>query len=764
MDAENPLEAFISKAKASGGSERANYQLFVVELCEVLGVPRPEYASEDTALNNYVFERKVAFAHPDGSTTSGWIDCYRRDHFILEAKQSKKRTEAAADGLGLPADTFLPKSGHALRGTRTWDRVMVQARTQAESYSRALPVDHGYPPFVLIVDVGNVIEVFADFSGQGKNYAHFPDRKSFRIHMDDLREPEIQDRLRAIWTDPHSLDPAKNSARITREIADQLAIIARRLEQKHDAKTVAEFLMRCIFTMFAEDVKLLPERCFQDLLRDMQKTPGDFVPALESLWRDMDEGGFSGMIRKTVKKFNGSLFKDRTALPLEPDELAALATAADRDWQDVEPAIFGTLLERALDKRERSSLGAHYTPRAYVERLVVPVIIEPLREDWTAVQARVRDLTEQGKDRDALNEVRRFHRKLCTTRVLDPACGTGNFLYVSLELMKRLEGEVLDAIADLGGQPDRYSDFQEEAGRDLVGQKLVRTGGRFTVDPHQFYGLELNPRAVPIAALVLWLGFLKWQIRTGVDISEPVLDAYGTIRQQDAVLAHDGETPALDDYGQPRTRWDGFTRKPDPITGEMVPDASARVPITAYENPRRAPWPEAEFIIGNPPFIGGKDMRAELGDGYAEAAWAARPDVPGGADFVMHFWDEAARRLTAKGTKARPNPTRRFGFITTNSITQTFSRRVIEQRPKGEPPFSLVFAVGDHPWLKSADRAAVRIAMTVAEAGTSEGVLGEVVEESDLNTDAPRVRLRRTAGKITSKLTVGADLASIRPL
>ncbi len=764
MDAEDSLDTFISKAKASGGAERANYQLFVVELCEVLCIPRPEYASEDTALDNYVFERKVAFAHPDGSTTSGWIDCYRRDHFILEAKQSKKRTAAAADGLGLPSDSFLPKSGHALQGTRKWDRVMVQARKQAEDYSRALPVDHGYPPFVLIVDVGNVIEVFADFSGQGKNYAHFPDRKSFRIHMDDLREPEIQDRLRAIWTDPHSLDPARHSAKITREIADQLAILARRLEKKHDPKIVAEFLMRCIFTMFAEDVKLLPEKCFEKLLSDMESTTSEFVPALETFWRDMDEGGYSGTIRKTIKRFNGSLFKDRTALPLSVEEIATLKTAAGKGWQDVEPAIFGTLLERALDKRERSSLGAHYTPRAYVERLVVPVIIEPLREDWTAVQARVRDLTEQGKDRDALNEVRRFHRKLCTTRVLDPACGTGNFLYVSLELMKRLEGEVLEAIADLGGQPDRYSDFPDDAGSHRVGRKLASSGGRFTVDPHQFYGLELNPRAVPIADLVLWIGFLKWQIRTGVDISEPVLDAYGTIRQQDAVLAHDGETPALDEDGQPRTRWDGFTRKPDPITGEMVPDASARVPITAYTNPRRAPWPEAEFIVGNPPVIAGKDMRAELGDGYAEAAWAARPEVPGGADFVMHFWDEAARRLTAKGTKAKPNPTRRFGFITTNSITQTFSRRVIEQRPKGEPPFSLVFAVGDHPWLKSSDRAAVRIAMTVAEAGSSEGVLGEVVEEADLNTDAPRVRLSRSVGKITSKLTVGADLASIRAL
>jgi len=243
-----------------------------------------------------------------------------------------------------------------------------------------------------------------------------------------------------------------------------------------------------------------------------------------------------------------------------------------------------------------------------------------------------------------------------------------------------------------------------------------------------------------------------------------VLDAYGTIRQQDAVLAHDGERPVLDDTGAPRHRWDGITRKTHPVTGEAVPDPDATVPIVEYLNPRRAPWPEAEFIIGNPPFIGAKYMRAELGDGYAEAAWKARPDIPGGADFVMHFWDEAARRLAAKGTKARPNPTRRFGFITTNSITQTFTRRVMERRPKGEPPLSLVFAVPDHPWLKSADRAAVRIAMTVAQRGAAEGVLGKVAHEADLNTDAPDVRLDRRRGKITSKLTIGADFAQVRPL
>ena len=759
------IDSFIAEFSASGGAERSNAQLFVMGLCEVLGLQRPSAAQSDTASDDYVFERRIAFRHPNGTTTPGWIDCYKRDSFILEAKQSRKRsTKGDPDQLALPGDAFLPKTGHAIQGTRQWDRVMVQARKQAEDYARALPVDHGYPPFLLIVDVGHVIEVFADFSGQGKNYSHFPDRQSYRITMDDLRDTAVQDRLRTIWDDPQSLDPARRSAAITRDIADRLAIIARRLEKRHDPKTVAEFLMRCIFTMFAEDVGLLPRDSFKDLLADMRTKPQDFVPAMESLWRDMDEGGYAGAIRATVRRFNGSLFKDRTALPLDPDELNELCIAAGRDWQDVEPAIFGTLLERALDPRERSQLGAHYTPRAYVERLVVPTIIEPLRSDWDAVQGAVRDLKDKGQDREALNRVRAFHRQLCTTRVLDPACGTGNFLYVALELMKRLEGEVLEAIADLGGQPDRYSDFPDDAGVHRVGRKLAAGGGRFSVDPHQFHGLELNPRAVPIADLVLWLGFIKWQIRTGVDLTDPVLDAYGTIRQQDAILAHGGERPALDKHGQPRHRWDGITRRKHPVTGEDVPDPAATVPITEFINPRRAPWPEAEFIIGNPPFIGGWMLRAEVGDGYAEAVWKARPDIPGSADFVMHFWDEAARRLAAKGTKARPNPTRRFGFITTNSITQTFSRRVMEHRPKGEPPLSLVFAVPDHPWLKSADRAAVRIAMTVAQRGAAEGVLGKVAHESGLNTDAPDVRLDRRRGKITSKLTIGADFAQAKPL
>lgn len=184
--------------------------------------------------------------------------------------------------------------------------------------------------------------------------------------------------------------------------------------------------MRCLFTMFAEDAQLIPEKGFHKLLGQMRDTPKHFVAALESLWAVMDQGGYAPHLNVTLTKFNGSLFKKRSAFPLDREDINELWIAASKDWSNVEPAIFGTLLERALDPRERSKLGAHYTPRTYVERLVVPTIIEPLRSDWELVQGQVTELRDQGNHRGALATVLKFHRRLCTTRVLDPACGTGN--------------------------------------------------------------------------------------------------------------------------------------------------------------------------------------------------------------------------------------------------------------------------------------------------------------------------------------------------
>ena len=745
---------FIGRWKESGGSEIANFQPFVIGLCALLGLDAPDPSEQKNEKNDYVFERRVDYKFDDGTTAKRRIDLYKRDCFVLEAKQSAKRVKAKkAEPCQpdlIPEDETQVKAGTATRGTGRWDRVMRAAKKQAEDYARALPKEHGWPPFILVVDVGHVIEVYADFSGQGKNYAQFPDRAGYSIPLEGLRGPAIRARLRAIWSDPQALDPARRSAEVSRDIAERLARIARNLEGKHHPKEVAEFLMRCLFTMFAEDVGLLPKKSFEKLLGEMVETPENFAPALESLWRVMDEGGYAPHLNTTIKRFNGALFRKRKAIALEKEDIRELQIAAGRDWRDVEPAIFGTLLERALDKRERAKLGAHYTPRAYVERLVVPTIVEPLRADWEEALARAHALEGEGRHDAALTTIRDFHHTLCTVRVLDPACGTGNFLYVSLELMKRLEGEVLDALDELG-EPE-------------LGPRLAMEGE--TVSPRQFYGLEINARAVAIADLVLWIGYLKWQLRTvpADKVAEPILHAYGTIKEQDAILTWDKQELLRDENGVPLSRWDGVTMKLHPITGEEIPDPDATVEFYRYVNPRRADWPEAEFVVGNPPFIGGKDMRAELGGGYAEAAWKARPKLPGGADFVMHFWDEAATRLLRKPMKAKTNPLRRFGFITTNSVTQTFSRRVIERHARAKEPLSLVYAVPDHPWQKAAGKAAVRIAMTVAARGGRDGTLAAVERESGLNTDTPVVELRERKGRINGNLKVGADITAVQPL
>jgi len=676
------LETLIQEVSLSGGAETANTQIFIERLTTALKLPTPDFAGEQNEHNDYTFERRVDFKFPDGSTSIGRIDCYKRDCFVLEAKQSSKRKHDTRQLDMLGEDAKQKKLGTAKRGTGGWDKSMRAARKQAENYARALPVSHGYPPFLLVLDVGNVLEIYADFSGQGKNYAQFPDRNSYRLSMEDLKESEIQDRLRKIWQDPQSLNPALISAVVTRDIAERLAKIAKRLEGDYDSEVVAHFLMRCLFTMFAEDVGLIPIKSFENLLEELKDTPETFVPMLEALWKAMDKGDFSPALRTTLRHFNGGLFADCRALPLDGDGIHELWVAAKRDWSDVEPAIFGTLLEQALDPRERGKLGAHYTPRTYVERLVIPTIIEPMRGDWEDVLARVNELHDDGKDDEALEAVKTFHHELCTTRVLDPACGTGNFLYVSLELMKRLEGEVLDTLDDLG----------------LADPKLAFEGE--TVTPRQFFGLDLNERAVAIADLVLF----KWQLRTsGLEsISDPVLEKLGNIRHQDAILAYDSKTLARDEDGNTVTRWNGYSYKTHPITGYDIPDPDAQVESYVYENSKPAKWPEAEFIVGNPPFISARDQRERLGDGYSESLAMAFPNTRRDIDLLLYFWIQSSTALSEN--------CRRVGLIGTARISQKQNNIVFNQAV-GEYP--IAFAAADHRWPSGATDADVRVSMIV---------------------------------------------------
>jgi hypothetical protein len=776
------VSQFIARWENSGGSEKSNYVLFLIELCDqILGVDRPDPAVPDLAQNRYTVECPVTHKESDGTTATGFIDLYKAGAFVLETKQG---TFKRANESGTLVD-FLPSKaqhrlGHGRRGTASFDKVLERAYNQARKYITSLPAAHGRPPFLIVCDVGHSFDLYAEFSGTGGHYERFPDPVSHRITLSDLHRPEIRERLRRVWTNPLSLDPAKHAAAVTREVALALAELAKSLDKDgHNATVTAGFLQRSLFTMFAEDVGLLPEKSFLQTLEKVKDNPTGFPIMISALWKEMATGtDFSTILLSAIPHFNGGLFEDTTALPLRTDQIALLINAAKSDWSAVEPAIFGTLVERALDPVERHKLGAHFTPRSYVERLVRPTLIEPLREEWEAVKAAAylaseqsakfettaKAIAEEAKPQfhfgnkakadqvqkrqkealkqaaayreEALGAVRDFHRKLCTLRVLDPACGAGNFLYVCLELMKRLEAEVLEAFEDLGG----------DAGFEMAS---------FKVGPRQFLGLELNHRAVAIAQLVLWIGFFQWQKKTTgkADTNErPLLPKTPSILQQDAVLAYDSTEPVLDASGLPVTRWDGRTLKRHPITGEDVPDETARVPLLSYLNPRPAVWPEAEYIVGNPPFIGTSRMRDALGDGYTKAVRATYPDVPESADFVMYWWHKAALLVLEKKSS-------RFGFITTNSLRQTFNRRVLEQH-LGPDKLSLFFAIPDHPWVDSADGAAVRIAMTVGALDGSSGRLVEVIEEVESGDEAAAVTLKERTGLVHANLALGANIGA----
>ena len=647
-----------------------------------------------------------------------------RKALILEAKQSRlpgKKNEIPGQLSLLPDE---PQQLGKRADARGWDVMMQNARKQAEGYVFLLDTNHAAPPFIITCDVGHCLELYADFTGTGRAYSQFPDRKGFRIFMEDLRDPDVRAELAAVWTDPHGLDPTRKAAKVTREIAARLAEVTKALEQRaYNAEDVAHFLMRCLFTMFAEDTELLPKGCFSALLEKSVEDPTHFPHRLKTLWSQMETGeDYSHVIDARVRHFNGGLFKDTTVFELGREEIGELLAAARADWKQVDPAIFGTLLEQALDKTERRKLGAHYTPRAYVQRLVDVTVMEPLRADWQAALTKAEAAKQDGKGDAAIAIVRAFHHQLCTTRVLDPACGTGNFLYVSLELMKKLEGEVLQTLTNLG---------ELQASLALSGE---------SVNPHQFLGLELNPRAAAIAELVVWIGYLQWHYRNYAGHpAEPILRAFQNINfghreGYDAVLT-----------------WDGY-----PVPGVAVKDGKR---VETYPNARRPAWPDAEFIVGNPPFIAGQNFRSEFGDGYAEALWKAYPQIAGGADLVMFWWDRAADTLVTRRAVLR-----RFGFVTTNSITQQFSGRVVARHMKGSA-LSLAMAIPNHPWTKvTAGAAQVRIAMTAAVQGNVDGTLLEVLSEGGIDTDTPEIVLSARTGKINSNLTIGADITATASL
>lgn len=663
-------------------SERSNSQLFLTELCAALEVepPRPRGTG-------YEFEFPVRMYDRDGKETLNYIDLYKAGHFALESKDKR-------DGPN--------------------DRLLKSAFGQVRQYVGQVSGDK--PPYIMVLDVGRTLIVWNRWSG---DYGGFEDG-----HVIDLRtlatNDDDQALLRDIWNDPRIRDPGRFAAKVTRELAEKLAQLSASLEERgYEQEEVARFLMRCVFTMFAEDNGLLEGNVFRDLIDLSLRDPGEFPASAEELWIAMDEGRRFGNHR--LPRFNGRFFHTATALPLTHGDLAILLEAARADWRNVEPSIFGTLLTRALDPTERHRLGAEYTPRSHVERLVEPTIEEPIREKWLVVQAEALRLRESGRkdaSAQAVDHLRTFHAYLRGLTFLDPACGSGNFLYVALHKVKSIEREVLREIELITGQRELRVD---------------------EVGPWQFHGIEVKPWAREIAELTLWIGFHQFwaQHHTATRYPEPILQDTGTLECRDAVLAWDD---IRHDPG--RDRPDPTPRIPHPVTGKLVPDPRAVREYMEYIDARQAPWPKVDFIIGNPPYMGLSRQRESFGDGYTEALREAYPDVPKTADYVLFWWHRAAREV-AEGR------TIRAGLITTNTLTQGQNRKVIEDAEKAGA--RVLWAVADHPWTDSAQDAQVRVAMTVI--GRDPGPVQKVLVD-----DEARVAERVTGARFNADLTIGVDV------
>ena len=636
---------FAAKWRDNARRERASSQEHFIDLCRMLGVQTPNEA--DPSGEWYTFE---AGAERLSTGNRGWADVWKRGHFGWEYK-------------GDHAD-------------------LAAAYRQLLDYRE----DLANPPALVVSDMDR-IEVHTNFTNT-RPIIH-------SLTLEDLaaggdKTAEALRILRAVMSEPGTLRPRQTPDEVTEAAASRFAELARSMQQRgHEPEPVAHFLNRVLFCLFAEDVGLLPKKLVTNMITARSDDPQAFTDGLTEVFRrmsDREASRFFGNDR--IEWFNGGLFDDDSALEFTRAELRTVAEASTLDWSQVEPAILGTLFERGLDPDKRGQLGAHYTDREKILMVVEPVVMTPLRREFEAMQDRVDGLmkgrepsppTRQGQRRrqlpkweqNAEAEWRGFLERLRTVRVLDPACGSGNFLYVTLRLLKDLEQEAI-----------RW------------GAERLRITGEFPrVDPHNVLGIEINPYARELAGVAIWIGHIQWMLGHGYGFSrDPVLQPLDNIELRDAILARD--------------------------------EAGAPVPAT---------WPEAKFVVGNPPFLGDKVQRGTVDDeSYIEGireAWAGA--VPGGADLVC-YWHEMARRQIAEGH------TRRAGLLATNSIRGGANRTVLD-RVKGSGDIFLAWS--DESWVVDGD-ANVRVSIVGQDDGS----------ETERLLDGKRV------GSINADLTRGVDL------
>lgn len=603
--------AFVAKWSRVDLTERSACQQHFLDLCELVGHPKP--AESDPTGESFCFERGAE--KPGGG--GGWADVWKRGFFGIEYK-----------------------GRHAN---------LARAYAQLQLYRESLES----PPLLVVCDTDRLI-IHTNFTGTAP--------RVHELDLSTLEQPASLELLRALFFEPEKLRPSVTVLKVTEEAAAQLGRIAFALRERGiEAHAVAQFLDRVVFCLFAEDVALLPERVFSQIVERSRFDPGRFRRQLDQLFTAMAQGGDFGVT--AIRHFNGDLFTDAPALDLLQGELDAIHAASKLDWSAVDPSIFGTLFERGLDPEKRAQLGAHYTSRADIEMLIEPVVMAPLRREWEAARTIVDNLlatcTKSGRAsakapnvaarRKALREADaikdRFLDRLGTVRVLDPACGSGNFLYVTLQRLLDLEKEVM-----LHG-----------------GAEGLHTGHLPRVVPWHFHGIELSPYAFDLAQMTLWIGYLQWKHGNGYALLDDPL-----LRRMDGFHCHDA---VLD--------------RSDP------------------QNLCEPSWPAAEFIVGNPPFLGGKMLRRALGDGYVDdlfRVYAGR--VPAEADLCAYWFEKARAQIKEGGSK-------RAGLLATQGIRGGANREVLRRILDDGGIF---FAVSDREWML--DGAAVHISMVGFDDGT----------------------------------------------
>lgn len=637
-------DEFIEKWSASTLKERSGSQAHFIDLCRLLDEPTP--TDVDSTGEEYCFERG---AQKD-TGSKGWADVWKRGHFAWEYKSEGESLDTAFD--------------------------------QLRGYVMAL----GNPPLLVVSDM-----------------------KRFRIHtnwtntvsevheldLKDLRDASKREKLKWVMSDPEKLRPGQTRQHLTEKAASTFASIAQALRaRKHDSYEVAHFINRIVFCMFAEDVGLLPEKLFTRVLKESRSKPDKFLELASRLFSVMATGGHFGV--DSIIQFNGGLFDDDSALPLNRGDIDKMLTVSRMDWSEIDPSILGTLFERGLDPDNRAQAGVHYTDQDKIMKIVNPVVIEPWLVEWDRTKKEISKLLNKAKGVKAKGAKKRYYNQanklvkdflkaLRDFKVLDPACGSGNFLFLALHALKDMEHLV---------------QLEAEAMGFGFGREFPVIG------PANVKGIETNLYAAELASVSIWIGEIQWMRRNGFKGSvKPVLKPLQTIECRDAILNF------------------------------------------SFGEEREPEWPDADVIIGNPPFLGKNRQRSRLGEEYTEAlrrVYGSR--ISGDADLVCYWFDKASC-LVAEGKASR------VGLVATNSIRHGGSRSVLE----GILEHGVIFnAWSDEEWI--IDGADVRVSLICfsGKGAAYQPVLLNDSKTETINADLSDENLRVTKAQ---KLSYNAGVA-----